>query len=97
MPPTTTTTTTPFPTTPAAPGDVERYESDLEPCRYSLFDVKRGKYLITDWTLAELVTQAKVKKWCSKPKEYMVFHSPYVHCQRYYRDLCHVSLKMIIQ
>ncbi|XP_076451019.1 uncharacterized protein LOC143286940 [Babylonia areolata] len=78
---------------PLPPGEIDLQRTELEPCTYSLFDVKRGKYLVTQWSLTRLVTQAKVKKWCAKPQEYLVFHSPHAHCRRYYKDLCHVSMR----
>ena len=76
---------------PLPPGEIDLQRTELEPCTYSLFDLKRGKYLVTEWSLTRLVTQAKVKKWCARPQDYLVFHSPHDHCRRYYKDLCHVS------
>ncbi|KAK7098165.1 uncharacterized protein [Littorina saxatilis] len=78
---------------PLPPGEIDLERTELEPCTYSLFDLKRGKYLITQWSLTRLVTQAKVKKWCARPQDYLVFHPPHDHCRRYYRDLCHVSTR----
>nr|KAG5699152.1 hypothetical protein BaRGS_014451 [Batillaria attramentaria] len=76
-----------------APVEINLQRPEVEPCTFSLFDLKRGKYLASEWSLTRLVTQAKVKKWCARPSDYLVLHSPHAHCRRYYRDLCHFVYK----
>lgn len=78
---------------PLPPGEIDLQHAPLAPCSYSLFDLKHGKYVVADWSLPRLVTEAKVKKWCERPGDYIVLHSPHAHCGRYYKDLCHVSYR----
>ncbi|XP_076471726.1 uncharacterized protein LOC143301370 isoform X1 [Babylonia areolata] len=80
-------------TTAATTSTSEHHDADSNPCAYSLYDVKRGKFVAAQWSLSQLVTQAKAKKWCSMPERFLVLHSPFQHCRRYFDDLCHVSIR----
>lgn len=75
------------------PGEINLQRPEVEPCTFSLFDLKHGKYVVTLWSLTRLVTQAKVKRWCERSNDYLVLISPHAHCRRYYKDLCHVSMR----